>query len=118
MLIHRDTFLEVGGFDPSFFAYFEDVDLGWRLWLLGYRVVYAPDAVVRHIGGATGRRSSEHRRYTLWECNTLATIIKNYEGGNMEKILTAALLLQYKRALLSTGDAYHLTGRLSPWRSP
>ena len=48
MLIHRDTFLEVGGFDPEYFAYFEDVDLGWRLWVLGYRVVYAPDAVVRH----------------------------------------------------------------------
>jgi GT2 family glycosyltransferase len=105
MLIHRDTFLEVGGFDPSYFAYFEDVDLGWRLWLLGYRIVYAPDAVVKHIGGATGRRSGLHRQYTLWECNALATVIKNYESGNMEKLLSAALLLQYKRALLSTGDA-------------
>jgi GT2 family glycosyltransferase len=57
MLIHRDTFLEVGGFDPEYFAYFEDVDLGWRLWVLGYRVVYAPDAVVRHLCGATGKRT-------------------------------------------------------------
>jgi len=62
MLIHRSTFLEVGGFDPAFFAYFEDVDLGWRLWILGYRVVYAQDAVVRHIGGATGKRTGMHRR--------------------------------------------------------
>lgn len=115
MLIHRATFLEVGGFDPSFFAYFEDVDLGWRLWVLGYKVIYAPDAVVRHIGGATGKRTGMHRRYTLWESNALATILKNYESGNMEKILTTALLLEYKRALLSTGDAinladYHLGG--------
>ncbi|HST04286.1 MAG TPA: glycosyltransferase family 2 protein, partial [Chloroflexia bacterium] len=105
MLIHRDTFLEVGGFDPEYFAYFEDVDLGWRLWVLGYRVVYAPDAVVRHLGGATGKRTGMHRRYTLWESNSLATIIKNYEGGNMERILSAALLLEYKRALLAAGDA-------------
>jgi GT2 family glycosyltransferase len=105
MLIKRSVFLDVGGFDPSFFAYFEDVDLGWRLWILGYRVVYAPDAMVRHIGGATGRRAGEHRRYVLWECNSLATVIKNYEHGNMERILSAALMLQYKRALLSTGDA-------------
>ena len=105
MLIHRRTFLDVGGFDPEYFAYFEDVDLGWRLWLLGHRVAYAPGATVRHIGGATGGRSSAHKRYTLWECNSLATVLKNYETGNMERILSAALLLEYKRALMSAGDA-------------
>ncbi|HKP55053.1 MAG TPA: glycosyltransferase family 2 protein [Chloroflexia bacterium] len=115
MLIHRKTFLDVGGFDPEYFAYFEDVDLGWRLWVLGYRVVYAPQAVVRHVGGATGSRSPVHRRYTLWECNSLATILKNYETGNMERVLSAALMLQYRRALMASGDAvrkesYALTG--------
>jgi hypothetical protein len=105
MLVHRRTFLDVGGFDPNFFAYFEDVDLGWRLWVLGHRVVYAPDAVVRHIGGATGTRQPAHRRYTLWECNSLATVLKNYESGNMERLLSGALLLLYKRALLAAGDA-------------
>ncbi|MGA7730898.1 MAG: glycosyltransferase family 2 protein [Chloroflexia bacterium] len=106
MLIRRDTFLAVGGFDPAYFAYFEDVDLGWRLWVLGYRVVYAPEAIVRHIGGATGKRVGLHRRYTLWESNALATVLKNYEGGNMERVLSAALLLEYRRALLSAGDAF------------
>jgi GT2 family glycosyltransferase len=106
MLIHRRTFLDVGGFDPHFFAYFEDVDLGWRLWVLGHKVVYAPNAVVRHVGGATGSRVGAHRRYALWECNSLAVILKNYESGNMERILAAALLLLYKRALLSAGGAY------------
>jgi GT2 family glycosyltransferase len=115
MLIHRATFLEVGGFDPAFFAYFEDVDLGWRLWVLGYKVVLAHDAVVRHIGGATGMRTGSHRRYVLWESNSLATVIKNYEDANMQRLLSAALLLEYKRALMSTGDAinledYHLGG--------
>ncbi|MEO6458368.1 MAG: glycosyltransferase family 2 protein, partial [Chloroflexia bacterium] len=104
MLIQRRAFLDAGGFDPAFFAYFEDVDLGWRLWLLGHKVVYAPHAVVRHIGGATGSRSGAHRRYTLWECNSLATILKNYESGNMERILSSALMLLYKRALMSAGD--------------
>jgi len=115
MLIQRSVFLDVGGFDPVYFAYFEDVDLGWRLWVLGYRVVYAPDAVVKHLGGATARRTGEHRRYVLWECNALATIVKNYETGNMEQILTVALLLEYKRALLAAGHSvqpadYHLGG--------
>src|ERR1043165_3935487 len=34
MLVDRQVFLDAGGFDPSFFIYFEDVDLGWRLWVL------------------------------------------------------------------------------------
>ncbi|HUP28011.1 MAG TPA: glycosyltransferase family 2 protein [Chloroflexia bacterium] len=115
MLVHRRTFLDVGGFDPEYFAYFEDVDLGWRLWLLGHRVVYAPDAVVSHVGGATGRRSGMHKRQTLWECNSLATVLKNYEGGAMERVFSAGLMLLYKRALLAGGHAinrrdYSLTG--------
>jgi GT2 family glycosyltransferase len=105
MLVHRATFLDAGGFDPEYFAYFEDVDLGWRLWVLGHRVLYAPDAIVRHIGGATGKRAPSHMRYTLWECNSLATIVKNYEERNIAPVLTAALLLEYKRALMSAGDA-------------
>jgi GT2 family glycosyltransferase len=106
MLVQRRAFLDAGGFDPNFFMYFEDVDLGWRLWVLGYKVVYAPGAVVRHVGGASGRRAGAHRRYALWECNSLATVLKNYEGGNMERLLSAGLMLNYKRVLLSAGAAF------------
>ena len=42
MLIDRKLFLDVGGFDPDYFAFFEDVDLGWRLWILGYKVTLTP----------------------------------------------------------------------------
>ncbi|HUS16986.1 MAG TPA: glycosyltransferase family 2 protein [Chloroflexia bacterium] len=107
MIVRRDVFLAVGGFDPSYFIYFEDVDLGWRLWVLGYRVVFAPEAKVLHKeGGTTGAaRAPSHRRYLLFESNTLATIIKNYDQANLDRILPAALLLEWKRALMSAGDA-------------
>ena len=51
--------VEVGGFDERFFCYFEDVDLGFRLRLAGYKAIYVPDAVVDHVGGASsgGKRS-------------------------------------------------------------
>ncbi len=48
MAMRRSEFLDLGGFDPAFFMYHEDVDLGWRLWLLGRRVVACRTAVVGH----------------------------------------------------------------------
>ncbi|MCU1603453.1 MAG: glycosyl transferase, partial [Frankiales bacterium] len=44
---------EVGGMDPRYFLYYEDVDLSWRLWLAGHRVVFEPSAVVTHLHSAT-----------------------------------------------------------------
>jgi len=59
MMIDRALFLELGGFDERFFCYCEDVDLGYRLRLLGERVLLAPEAAVAHEGSVTtgGRRS-------------------------------------------------------------
>ncbi|HEY5984132.1 MAG TPA: glycosyltransferase family 2 protein [Anaerolineales bacterium] len=55
----RLDFLAAGGFDEDYFAYHEDVDLGFRLRLRGLRCVLIPTAVVHHIGAAsTGARSS------------------------------------------------------------
>ena len=45
MAARRDVFLACGGFDEDYFAFFEDIDLGWRLWVLGYEVVFVPSSV-------------------------------------------------------------------------
>jgi len=42
MMVRRDAFKRIGGFDPDFFAYFEDTDFCWRTWLYGFKVVYVP----------------------------------------------------------------------------
>ncbi|MDS4028232.1 MAG: glycosyltransferase family 2 protein [Candidatus Contendobacter sp.] len=56
-LYRRRVFREVDGFDERFFCYMEDVDLGFRMRLLGYRCLYVPMAVVHHVGsGITGIR--------------------------------------------------------------
>ncbi|MDB5460644.1 MAG: glycosyl transferase family 2 [Caulobacteraceae bacterium] len=59
MMIDRALFLQLGGFDESFFCYCEDVDLGYRLRLTGEPVVLAAGAVVLHEGSVStgGRRS-------------------------------------------------------------
>jgi N-acetylglucosaminyl-diphospho-decaprenol L-rhamnosyltransferase len=67
LLLRRDAFDEVGGFDPGYFMYFEDLDLGDRLGRAGWQNVYVPAAVVTHVGGhATSRNpalmAAEHHR--------------------------------------------------------
>ncbi len=99
MLIQRDIFLAVGGFDPDYFAFFEDVDLGWRLWALGYRVTLTPTAITYHRHHGTAENIPHHRTQVLYERNALYTIYKNYEADNLQKILPAALLLLGQRAV-------------------
>lgn len=78
-LYRRSAFLEVGGFDESYFCYFEDVDLGFRLRLAGYGCHYAPDAIVRHIGSAITGRGSAFSRY-YGHRNLVWTWWKNMPG--------------------------------------
>jgi GT2 family glycosyltransferase len=53
LLVRRNALADVGAFDPDFFAYFEETDLCWRLWLAGWEVGFAADARVLHKLGAT-----------------------------------------------------------------
>ena len=48
LLIRREAFAQVGGFDDRFFLYCEDVDLSWRLLSKGWELRYVPSACVRH----------------------------------------------------------------------
>lgn len=75
-LIRREAFEKAGGFDERYFCYYEDVDLGFRLRLLGYRSWYVSDALVRHVGsGITGQRSAFVTRHT--QRNRIWTYVKN-----------------------------------------
>ena len=78
MLVRRDTFMQVGGFDPRFYAYLEDVDLCWRLRLLGYGIIYEPSARVAHYFSGTHKSKDvdAHKLY-LSHRNLLRAIIKN-----------------------------------------
>jgi GT2 family glycosyltransferase len=48
MAMRKDVFVELGGFGPLFFAYYEDIDLSIRTWQAGLRVVYIPEAEFWH----------------------------------------------------------------------
>jgi GT2 family glycosyltransferase len=116
MLIRRASFLDAGGFDDDYFAYLEDVDLGWRLWSGGERITFAPGAVVHHRSSATSDLLGLYNRGFLFERNAYLTAYKNYEAGLWERIMPALLLTLVSRtqALLveNPGGA---TLRLDPY---
>lgn len=59
LALRREAFAEVGGFDPGYFMYVEDVDLGLRLRRAGWQLRYIPEAgVIHRVGASTGRRRS------------------------------------------------------------
>ncbi|MCZ6804924.1 MAG: glycosyltransferase [Proteobacteria bacterium] len=53
MILQIEVFKKLGGFDESFFAYFEDWDLCFRTRDLGYRILHVPEAIISHHGSAT-----------------------------------------------------------------
>lgn len=58
MLVRRDVFEELGGFDPHLSLFRDDVDLGWRVRTAGYSVIAVPEAVVFHGEAAANERRS------------------------------------------------------------
>lgn len=96
-MYRRDIFLDVGGFDEKFFCYFEDVDLAFRLRLLGYRCLYVPNAKVEHVGSATTGRRSDFAVY-YGHRNMVWTYVKNMPSslfwyGLPQHVLTNVVVL-------------------------
>lgn len=100
MLIQKEAFLDAGGFDEDLFWHYVDVDLGWRLWVLGYRVIYSPDAVCYHVHGGTSSAQASHKKSHLLERNGILTAVKNLEEENLLRVLPTSLLLQAHRGTM------------------
>ena len=76
-LYRREAVVALGGFDERFFSYLEDVDLGLRLRLAGWRCAWEPRAVARHAGGGSAGQLA--RPVAAWaERNTLLLVAKAF----------------------------------------
>lgn len=106
MLVNRHVFLDAGGFDEDFFAYYEDVDFGWRLWVLGYRVVFAPKSIVYHVHHGTSKIFSEDKLRFLKERNALYSVFKNYDDENLAKVFSGTLASIYNRIFVDVKFDY------------
>jgi GT2 family glycosyltransferase len=79
-LYRRSALLKLGCFDEDYFCYVEDVDLGFRLRLAGYRCLYVPQSVVHHVGsGTTGGQHSDFAMYHGHR-NLVWTFVKDMPG--------------------------------------
>lgn len=91
-LYRRDAFLEVGGFDESYFCYLEDVDLGFRLRLQGHYARQVADAPVLHEGSGVTGAESDFSLYHI-QRNLIWTYLKNMPLALLLRYLPAHLLL-------------------------
>ncbi|HEV7690966.1 MAG TPA: glycosyltransferase family 2 protein [Hyphomonadaceae bacterium] len=106
-LYPRDVFLEAGGFDERYFCYHEDVDLGFRLRLLGERCQFDPLSKVRHAGSALTGRTSDFAVFHGAR-NGLWTYVKNMPGRLLW--ITAPVWFLGTLAILARGL---MTGRFN-----
>jgi hypothetical protein len=89
--IRRSAVASIGGFDEAMFAAHEDCDFGWRANLLGYRVVFNPDAVAMHNVHGTFRGNV--RMAHLLYRNRLRSALVNYEAVHVAQYVGAYLLM-------------------------
>jgi GT2 family glycosyltransferase len=88
-LLRRELFDDLGGYDESYFAFYEDVDLNVRGRIAGYGFAYVPEAVVWHVGNAAWSASFERpdaSNARLVARNRLATQVKFMPLGAAPRI--------------------------------
>jgi GT2 family glycosyltransferase len=104
-MIRKSAFDEIGGFDASFFAHMEEIDLNWRLQNAGYSIKYTGKSVVYHLGGGTLAYDNPRKTFlnfrngwlmlikNLTEYNRPAVFLKRY---CLDLISILFFLLQFK----------------------
>ena len=111
------VFKQVGMFDHEFFMYSDEVDLSWRVWIAGHKIVGVPAARVHHRGAAGVNpaggpaqvefRTTDEKRF-LTNRNCLLTLLKNGQHLILLAVIPQLLLL-----LLETAVACMLVRRIS-----
>jgi N-acetylglucosaminyl-diphospho-decaprenol L-rhamnosyltransferase len=103
LLVDLEAYWSVGGFDPGYFMYFEDVDLAQRLTRRGWLHAYVPTAVVEHEGGHATRREP-HRMQRVHHTSALRYLSGQYPGRRNAPLRGALRLGLGGRLLLSYGS--------------
>lgn len=99
MAVRRELFLSIGGFDEQIFAFGDDLDLSWRLRLLGFGVVYAPFATIHHAhSGSWGVLTP--RKFRLVTENHIRVLLKCLSGPNLLHALLGYIAFATLKAMV------------------
>jgi GT2 family glycosyltransferase len=92
-LARKDIIQQAGLFDIKFFAHMEEIDLDWRVHLMGYKIIVEPAAVVYHHSGYTLNAETFTKKY-LNHRNSLIMITANYQWATLFWILPVRLFME------------------------
>jgi hypothetical protein len=92
MLVRRSSFVELGGFDETFFMDMEDLDLCWRAWLRGWGSAYVPEAWLRHHVGAVTTAGVLPRRLASSHHNLVRFALKCLPAREALTVVAGELL--------------------------
>lgn len=95
ILIERNFFLKLKGFDESLFMYAEELDFCWRSNIMGGEIWYSPNSVIYHIGSFSVKKEKVNfKKEYLITRNHLLVFLKNYSIKSMMKYLPVRLILE------------------------
>jgi GT2 family glycosyltransferase len=103
LVIKREVLEQIGLFDPDYFAFYDENDLCWRVWLRGYKILLIPTSVVYHVGSASYRKYSagiSERTPFHATKNHLSTLIKNYSLKNLLRYLPISVFLRLAKIII------------------
>jgi len=92
LMVRTDLYLRAGGLDPGFFAHMEEIDLCWRLRLMGFRIAAVPASAVYHLGGGSLPASNPRKTYLNFR-NNLLMLHKNLPDATRRRTLLRRRLL-------------------------
>ena len=97
LMVRARIYKEVGGLDPRFFAHNEEIDMCWRMRLLGYSVYCIPESVVYHVGGGTLPKSNPMKTFLNFR-NNLTMLYKCLPESELHCVMRWRWVLDYLAA--------------------
>ncbi len=97
MMIRSKDYWEAGGLDGRFFAHNEEIDLCWRLRLMGRKIYCIPESEVYHVGGGTLPKSNPMKTYLNFR-NNLTMLYKNLSDKELKQVMRVRWFLDYLAA--------------------
>lgn len=100
LMIRSADYNNVGGLDGRFFAHCEEIDMCWRLRLLGRKIYCVPESVVYHWGGGTLPKTNSRKTFLNFR-NNLTMLYKNLPEKDLKKVMRHRFFMDYLAAFVT-----------------